>query len=287
MDDVEAADVVAGAVVVGVDGSPTSLAALDWAAEQARLEERRLTIVHAATVGTLAATHVDARRIIAVMHAEGRGVLRIAHERAKGHRLADVRTVLRLDDARSVLLDASRHAHLLVVGSRGRGPVASLVLGSVGVALSQHARCPVAVHRPVDGARGRAADVDGGRGVVVALDEHSGPALAWAYRHAALRRSTLTVLGEESQLAGLRGVEGLATTCGAGQTPVSVTLRAERGRIDEALLRLGRDMDVVVLGSHLRRTVLGLLDLDVVAGVVERSPCVVAVVPDRDRSPTR
>lgn len=116
----------------------------------------------------------------------------------------------------------------------------------------------------------------------MALDEHSSRALAWAYRQAALRRSPLTVLGEESELARFRGLAGLAATCGAGHPPVPVTLRAERGRIDEALLRLGRDMDVVVLGSHLRRTVLGLLDLDVVAGVVERSPCVVAVVPDRD-----
>lgn len=282
MDDVEVVDLVSGAVVVGVDGSPTSLAALDWSAEQARLEERRLMIVHAATVGTLAATHVDARRITAVMHAEGRAVLRSAHERAKGHRVADVRTALRMDDPRAVLLDASRHAHLVVVGSRGRGPVASLLLGSVGVALSQHARSPVAVQRPSVASPGRAVHDDTGRGVVVALDEHSSRALAWAYRQAALRRSPLTVLGEESELARFRGLAGLAATCGAGHPPVPVTLRAERGRIDEALLRLGRDMDVVVLGSHLRRTVLGLLDLDVVAGVVERSPCVVAVVPDRD-----
>ena len=112
-------------VVVGVDGSAESLAAVDWAAEQARLEDRPLTIVHVATIGTLAAVHVDARTIAAVMQGEGRDVLARAGARAARHRVPDVRTDLRLDDPLTVLLHASRVAHLLVVGSHGRGAVRS------------------------------------------------------------------------------------------------------------------------------------------------------------------
>jgi nucleotide-binding universal stress UspA family protein len=55
-----------------------------------------------------------------------------------------------LEDARQALIDLSDRASIIVVGTRGRGRVRALVLGSVSVAVASHARCPVAVVRPAD-----------------------------------------------------------------------------------------------------------------------------------------
>lgn len=57
-----------------------------------------------------------------------------------------IHSVLEMRDPREVLIDLSAKAAMIVLGSRGRGPVRSLLLGSVSVAVSQHARCPVSVH---------------------------------------------------------------------------------------------------------------------------------------------
>ena len=60
---------------------------------------------------------------------------------------ADVRAVLAEGDARDVLVKASEHAALLVVGSRGAGPVREVLLGSVSSYCVHHAICPVVVVR--------------------------------------------------------------------------------------------------------------------------------------------
>jgi nucleotide-binding universal stress UspA family protein len=277
------------AVVVGVDGSESSLQALDWAADQARLEDRPLTLVHVSTLGGLTSPETDSHTISAVMHAEGRSVLQRAHARALAHHVRDLRSDLVMDDPRRALLEASRRAHLLVVGSRGRGPVASLLLGSVGTALSQHARCPVVVRRP-------GADAAGGAGVLVATDglAHSEPAIAWASHLAVLRDRPLTVMrtvfdgrpagpvatddpAHEDVRAALREV---AERLRRHQPALRVSERVERGLADEALVRVAAGMDVVVLGAHARRSVLDLRDLDVTTCVVEHAPGLVAVVPE-------
>jgi nucleotide-binding universal stress UspA family protein len=281
----------AGAVVVGVDGSDTSLHALEWAAEQAELEERPLTLVHAATLGDVTATDIAPATISSVLRAEGRTILAAACDRVRtSHEDLTLRSELCLDDPRTVLLEASRHAHLLVVGSRGRGPVKSLLLGSAGVYLTQHARCPVVVRRP--------SGKTGGCGVLVGTDglRHSEPAVDWAFRHAALRGMPLTLV--RTVFDGLPAgevrrdepghdelwheLDTTAAEAGRRHGPVEVTLRLERGLADEALLRVATGMDLVVVGGHVRRSVLGLLDLDVATSVVEKAPGFVAVVPGPD-----
>ncbi|KRE96299.1 hypothetical protein ASG76_04530 [Nocardioides sp. Soil774] len=284
---------VDGAVVVGVDGSASSLGALDWAADQARLEDRPLTLVHVSTLGGLTSPDIDSGTISAVMHAEGRSVLQRAHARAAAHQVRDLRSDLVMDDPRRALLEASRRAHLLVVGSRGRGPVASLLLGSVGTALSQHARCPVVVRRP--GAGTGAEDPDG-PGVLVATDglPHSEAAVAWACHLAALRRLPLTVVrtvfdglppgpvaADDPAHKDVRArLDELAARLRHHHPALEVSVWLERGLADDALVRAAAGADVVVLGAHARRSVLDLLDLDVTTSVVERAPGLVAVVPE-------
>ncbi len=144
-----------GSVVVGVDGSPGSDIALEWAVHHAVARRRPLLLVTAA--GEPTAGHQ------LFGQAESRADLRIAarrvSDRALGRvrRLApdlDVEVTAPLADPREALLDLAPRAALLVVGTRGRGPVRALLLGSVSTAVSAYASCPVAVVR----ATGHAAD---------------------------------------------------------------------------------------------------------------------------------
>jgi nucleotide-binding universal stress UspA family protein len=138
-----------GPVVVGIDGSPTSEAALAFAFEAADLRGVPLLAVHTWTDYQIESTMVavlegeaidgDERRLLAERLA-GWG------EKFPGVRVE--RLVTRHRPA-ATLIEHSAHAQLVVVGSRGRGGFAGLMLGSVSHALLHHATCPVAIVRPV------------------------------------------------------------------------------------------------------------------------------------------
>jgi nucleotide-binding universal stress UspA family protein len=139
-------------VVVGVDGSPESATALHWAAEHARVRELPLRVVHA---WSLAQTQPD--RVDDLFHVtEQRDRSRREIERMLDAVVAaDQRssTVISLLDGNpvEVLLEAAEDAGLLVVGSRGEGGIARLLLGSTSAACLQHAVCDVAVVPQLNG----------------------------------------------------------------------------------------------------------------------------------------
>ncbi|HYF73109.1 MAG TPA: universal stress protein, partial [Nocardioides sp.] len=151
-----------GSVVVGVDGSASASHALTWAAAHAHAEGRPLVLVHAgptpapAGTGWMEAAGVDHRRLCLVLKEDARALLSEAEVpvRAEYPEL-EIHQLVRLGDARGVLLEASAEARLLVVGTRGLGPLRHLLLGSVSTALVKHATCPVVVVRPA-AAQGRA-----------------------------------------------------------------------------------------------------------------------------------
>ncbi|MFD9123344.1 universal stress protein [Kitasatospora sp. NPDC059571] len=133
-------------IVVGVDGSPSSNAALRWAARQAELTGATLDAVIAweypasyGWSGTLAdgdfgvwAGKALSDAVAAELGAEPAVVVR---ERVLG------------GNAATVLLDAAEGADLLVLGNRGRGGFRQALLGSVGQHCVQHADCPVVIVR--------------------------------------------------------------------------------------------------------------------------------------------
>lgn len=171
-------DAAKGAVVLGYDATDHSDAALGWAVQYAQIHRRPLLVVNAAGTPVVHATVGGL--------AESRRELRILGRRTTDRALArvrqtapdiDVSTHVALGHAEEVLLDSVGAAHRLVVGSRGRGTVASLLLGSVSARVSAHAPCPVVVVRTGgDGARtGPFADrivvgVDGSEVSIGALD---------------------------------------------------------------------------------------------------------------------
>jgi nucleotide-binding universal stress UspA family protein len=136
-------------VVVGVDGSDCSQDALRFAVEEARMRGASLHIVTAWSVPTNLyasgyAPSVDADTFREA--AESTATHAVQHARAAAPDLVvDAETPE--EHPVTALLSAAEHGDLLVVGSRGRGGFARLLLGSVSTQLAQHARCPVTIVR--------------------------------------------------------------------------------------------------------------------------------------------
>lgn len=135
----------AARVVVGVDGSPHSEKALEFAFQHASLSGSALTAVHGYRQGVVR-RETEQRVTEDALEAE-----RLLGEALAGfrERYPDVAvTPETVAEAPSqALADASEAAALVVVGSRGRGAIAELALGSVSQAVLHRARCPVAVVR--------------------------------------------------------------------------------------------------------------------------------------------
>ncbi len=126
-------------VVVGVDGSRTSQAAVDYAFEAAALRGAELRAMYAWNVSHYLPAadeyrvEQESRRVLAETVAGRRELypeVDLKHEVVRGHPVA-------------VLAEASGHALALVVGTRGVGGFAAQLLGSVGQGVLHHARCPV------------------------------------------------------------------------------------------------------------------------------------------------
>lgn len=285
-----------GTIVAGVDGSASSMRALTWAIEQARVEHQAITLVHTVNIET--ASYPDAalvypREVRDHLRAECERTLATAHALiAEAAPELDVNEVFHFDDPRHVLLDMSEDAAMVVVGSRGRGSVASLLLGSVGVALVRHALCPVVVHRPSDPGTVR-------EGILVGADatEGSRAVLEFAYRQASVRGLPLTVLhcywdtqsptaasylvpASQADLDTERLHLGESLTGLAEKYPeVQVEIRTSYGLPQQALVHLGERMDLVVVGGHHGSAVSQMLLGSVSTTVVEHAKCPVAVVP--------
>lgn len=136
-------------VVVGVDGSVGCRPALEFAFDYAGTKEAPL---HAVYVWEQAPQRVGYPTApVAGEDVEMTGAEAVIGETLRPYREkypgVTVQTSLVPGSAVRVLADASEHAALLVVGSRGRGAFESLLLGSVGQGLLHHARCPVAIAR--------------------------------------------------------------------------------------------------------------------------------------------
>lgn len=273
-------EIEAGSIVAAYDGSDHADRALRWATEQAALEVRQLVVVAAGDAPT---PLLD--RAVATAR--------------KAHPGLPVAALTTPGDPRQVFIDLSSQAHLVVVGSRGRGALRSMLLGSVGAAVSAHADCPVVVCRP-NGHRGR--------GVIVGADgtPESLPVIEFAYRQAALRGLSLTVLhcfwdavaavaqfhqarGElvdAPELAELRAILSESVS-GLGEVypDVPVTLGLKHGLVDEALTPRGEAWDMIVVGRHPMTSLTRVLTGSIATSVVERAHTTVAVVPEEASSP--
>ncbi len=136
-----------GIIVVGVDGSEHGDSALEFAAEEAALRGARLRVVCAWEVPATAGMSVGlVPGLLRSFGEEAEAIVQAAMERV-GELQASVSCEPRVIEghAGSVLLDEARGATLLVVGSRGRGELSGMLLGSVSHQVLHHAPCPIVV----------------------------------------------------------------------------------------------------------------------------------------------
>ncbi|HEX2783769.1 MAG TPA: universal stress protein [Ilumatobacteraceae bacterium] len=136
-------------IVLGVDGSPESLVALDWAYDEALVSGAELTVVHA-WIYPYSLSRSSSREALSPMEFDAAKELQDSLD-SLGQRSAGgsvvIHSKLREESAVAALLNEGHDADLIVVGSRGRGGFRSRLLGSVSRTLAEHATCPVAVIR--------------------------------------------------------------------------------------------------------------------------------------------
>jgi nucleotide-binding universal stress UspA family protein len=146
---------MSGTIVVGIDGSDASRAALEWAVEEAHLRDARVVAVHAwifvppqplGDPGLLAMPAGDIAGELSAENEAARTVLSTAVEEAVGGK-AGVEVDQRIveGDPGEMLVKESAEADLVVVGSHGRSGLSAALLGSVSRHVVDHATCPVVV----------------------------------------------------------------------------------------------------------------------------------------------
>ena len=140
-------------IVVGIDGSPVSKVAVDWAARTAALREVPLKLVHVLNPPVVMAfpeVPIPAG-YLNWQSEEGRTLLAAAVTTAEESALLigkgpiAVTTEMVAGPSVPTLVDESTRAQMVVVGCRGRNALARGLLGSVSIGLVHHAKCPVAI----------------------------------------------------------------------------------------------------------------------------------------------
>jgi len=138
-----------GQIVVGVDGSPGGAAALSWALDEARLHGYAVHVIYAfpALVSYFGTT---AHEYYPQVEKEASAAFERATADAPNTEGVEITRTMVPGNPSEKLVEASRGAKLLVVGSRGVGAFHGMLLGSVSTHCVHHAHCPVVVIRHQD-----------------------------------------------------------------------------------------------------------------------------------------
>lgn len=136
-------------VVVGVDGSPAALHALDWAGDEADRQRAELVVVHGWSYPYLE-VDASARQGRDLTEVDAACTLERAVEYASDRYVSAPTPVLVEASASSALLETVRDGDLLVLGSRGRGALSSSIFGSTVNTVLERSAVPVVVIRQHD-----------------------------------------------------------------------------------------------------------------------------------------
>lgn len=279
-------------VVVGVDGSQSAEQAAVWAAVEANRRGVGLRAVSAfgwpseQTVGRAAFRDGYREQLLNEARRKLDAAAGMAEEAVPG---IEVTTQVEVGSPLAVLGSEARRAQLVVLGDRGLGGIAGLVIGSVAVGLAAHAACPVVIVR---------GDYTASTGpVVVGVDGSpvSEAAVAFAFDAAAARGTELWALHAwsptmlDESLGPMMDWDAVADEeaavlaerlAGWGQKYPDVPVRREvvRASAPKALRAASRSAQLVVVGSRGRGNASGLLLGSVSHGVLHASHCPVAIV---------
>ena len=244
-------------IVVGVDGSTGAAQALEWAVEEAALDGARLTAVEAWSRPVIYGAYAE----VAVPYDERIRESVAANLQDAVEKVADGVDVSQLVEegpAVQVLTEAAKEADLLVVGSRGTGGFASLLLGSVALGCAHHSAAPVAVIR--------GAPAESRNRVLVGFDgsENAAAALRWAVDEARRRNASLRVISAWTYLdqnlttdfdpkftqADADGAAWKAVERVLGDPTIDLDVVAPNDLPAAALLHACADGDLIVVGSR-------------------------------------
>ncbi|MFD9219190.1 universal stress protein [Streptomyces sp. NPDC060064] len=286
-------------LVVGVDGSESSLGAVDWAVEEAARHGIPLRLVYASLweryEGEVPSYSVD-RPAEQVLADE---IVGTAAERAH-QRNPDVKLSIEVvpEEAVTALLREGHNAFAIVTGSRGRGDLTGLLLGSVSLAVAARADCPVIV------VRGDMAGLSGTHERILLgvgdLAAGSG-AVRFAFREAEARGCTLDALrawrrpahettdhtlltGDAAKFHEMRAATLLDEALGraAGDHPAVQVRRATvEGPARKVLLERSATADLLIVGAERRPGHFGLQLGRLAHTALHHAACPVAVVPQR------
>jgi nucleotide-binding universal stress UspA family protein len=287
-------------ITAGFDGSQESLAALGWAAREAVRRDRPLRVVHAWRFQPQEALELgiagDADNQGELVHSavtEAVGTLTARHPDL------EVTTDVVEGTAVGTLIAAAADAELLVLGSRGHGPIVGFLLGSVGQQVIAEATRPVVLVRAGDQPSVEAA----GREVVVGQQgdpEDSADALRFAFETAAARGATVRVVrawtlppvfayspGSLKLLDEAGGLEPYEKKALAAAVlpwrerfpDVPVEEHVEMGSAGQVLLSVAGTAQLMVVGRRAHRTAVGARIGSVAHGMLHHADCPVAVVP--------
>ncbi|WP_217242642.1 universal stress protein [Streptomyces sp. AC555_RSS877] len=262
-------------VVAAVDGSDDGLRALDFALDAARRREAPLRVAHVRQYAAWAQPEVLAA---GPPDPDDDPVLDQVRGHLAGREGLPQVEYLVLEGAPAALLpELGSTAQLLVLGSRGRGGFASLLLGSNGMAAARDAECPVVVvPRPGREVHGEAPAAPGPRVVVgLQVDSPDEATLAFAFTEAALRGARLQVVaafawpiqdwavpGELAPVMIDQGAvenetrvlaEGFLAPHSARHPGVRAEPYVAPGDAAGHLVAASKDADLVVVGRHRRR----------------------------------
>ncbi|MER7572584.1 universal stress protein [Streptomyces sp. NPDC126514] len=135
-------------LVVGVDGSESSLRAVDWAADEAVLRGLPLRLVHACRWERYESASLARDLGGPDEQLTPQDLVAAAGRRALAqHPALEVSSAVEFEEPEYALVHAGHQATALVVGTRGRGGVTEMLLGSVSLTVAAHADCPVIVLR--------------------------------------------------------------------------------------------------------------------------------------------
>ncbi|MCX4853343.1 universal stress protein [Streptomyces canus] len=287
-------------LVVGVDGSDGSLAAVDWAVDEAARLGLPLRLVYASLWERYEGAMPSAGLERPSEQVMADSIVGTAAERAhrRNPEVKVVSTEVISAEAADALLREGHNAYALVTGSRGRGELAGLLLGSVSLAVASRAHCPVIVVR---GDRAGLAGTHERILLGVGDPASAGEAVRFAFREAEARGCTLDAVrawrcpahesadhprlaedpahDHEQRASAL--LDAVLHDASADHPGVRMRRTTVEGSARKVLLDRSAAADLVIVGAQRRSGHFGLQLGRVGHTLLHHAQCPVAVVPQR------